>query len=141
MLRTEQRRYKKANRTFFLKHFLWLRLILKNFLWLRLLLRVLFAITITLIIMLLVSLVEQYYEHKFICDLFIFQSFNLQCVLEQLLNIIKLDNIEGFSILLGVCLYVVYFVKGREKSYKQEKISEAWEIINSYAINSHRFSH
>ena len=87
--------------------------------------RVFLAIAIAYILMLTFSQIEQLNQQKFICK----EEYSTwQCFSKQVLAVVALNNIEGFSILAAATLFLL---ESRER--RRNSIYEAWQVIDNAA--------
>ncbi|QSJ16055.1 pentapeptide repeat-containing protein [Nostoc sp. UHCC 0702] len=87
--------------------------------------RVLFSLLIANTFILFVGLIEQLLKNQNLCQI---KESILHCSSSQVLAVIRLDNIEGFSILAAASLYLL-----ESRQRKQEAIYKAWQIIDNAA--------
>ncbi|NEP00399.1 MAG: pentapeptide repeat-containing protein [Symploca sp. SIO2E9] len=91
-------------------------------------LRVALALTTAFLTLLGLTLLEQQTtgdQDKKVC---LPQEEFLSCSEKQLLLVLKVDNLEGFSILFGVSFYVLESLERRKRT-----IYEAWQIVDNAA--------
>ncbi|BDA75996.1 hypothetical protein CAL7716_101620 (plasmid) [Calothrix sp. PCC 7716] len=87
--------------------------------------RISLAVVIASLLIILVSVVEQSQKKEVICS-----QLNWQCLSQQVLYIIGLSNIEGFSILTAATLYIL-----ESWERKQRLIYEAWQVIDNAQVS------
>ncbi|MEM7556104.1 MAG: pentapeptide repeat-containing protein [Cyanobacteria bacterium P01_A01_bin.84] len=87
--------------------------------------RVFLAIAIAYILMLTFSQIEQWNQQVSVCGV---QDSSWHCFSKQVLAVIALDNIEGFSILAAATLFLL---ESRER--RRNSIYEAWQVIDNAA--------
>lgn len=83
--------------------------------------RVLLAILFTYIVLLSLRGIE-YAESSIVCS----DGARVECLTKELLSIISIGNIEGFSILLVAVLYIV-----ESRQRKRKTHYEAWQVIDA----------
>ena len=83
--------------------------------------RVLLAVFFTYVVLLSLRWVE-YAENSIVCS----NGARIECLAKELLSIISIGNIEGFSILLVAVLYIV-----ESRQRKRKTHYETWQVIDA----------